>query len=592
MTKIIERNEHMIALRRFEGYSISRFQRDLLAGLVVGVVAIPLGMAFAIASGVRPEYGLYTTIIAGILVSLLGGSKFQIAGPTGAFVPILFAVVSQYGYENLLIAGFMAGILLLLAGLLKAGRFIKFIPRPVTIGFTAGIAVIIFSGQIANFLGLRDIKKHEEFHLNMIEIILHIGSVNPISVLISFICLGTIILMTKYVPKIPGPLAGLLVSSVIAFFFFRGQVETIGTAFGAIPSGLPAFQFPAITWETVIMLLPAAFVIAALGGIESLLSAVVADNMSKEKHHSNKELVGQGIANMVTPLFGGIPATGAIARTATNIKNGAASPLSGIVHGLVVLLVVLLLAPYASHIPMASMAPILMFVAWNMSERKEFRHIVQTKSGDSAVLIATFLLTVFTDLTTGVGVGLLLALLMFVVKMSRGLKVSKVLPDPADKLVKPEMVAQGKNCPQIGMYTIEGPLFFGSTEKFEEAVDHILKSKPKVLLLRMSNVSFIDTSGEAILVSIANQLKDQGGQLLLSGLKRQPKELLSSTGFYQHLGEEYFFDRTGKALNYALARLNAGTCLGCRQHAFKECVKLSKQPAGQAKQARKGLAVT
>ncbi|MCM3790287.1 SulP family inorganic anion transporter [Domibacillus indicus] len=582
----------MIALKRFEGYSISGFQRDLLAGLVVGVVAIPLGMAFAIASGVRPEYGLYTTIIAGILVSLLGGSKFQIAGPTGAFVPILFAVVSQYGYENLLIAGFMAGILLLLAGLLKAGRFIKFIPRPVTIGFTAGIAVIIFSGQIANFLGLRDIKKHEEFHLNMIEIMLHIGSVNPISVLISFICLGTIILMTKYVPKIPGPLAGLLVSSVIAFFFFRGQVETIGTAFGAIPSGLPAFQFPAITWETVIMLLPAAFVIAALGGIESLLSAVVADNMSKEKHHSNKELVGQGIANMVTPLFGGIPATGAIARTATNIKNGAASPLSGIVHGLVVLLVVLLLAPYASHIPMASMAPILMFVAWNMSERKEFRHIVQTKSADSAVLIVTFLLTVFTDLTTGVGAGLLLALLMFVVKMSRGLKVSKVLPDPEDKLVKPEMVAQGKNCPQIGMYTIEGPLFFGSTEKFEEAVDHILESKPKVLLLRMSNVSFIDTSGEALLVSIANQLKEQGGQLLLSGLKRQPKELLSSTGFYQHLGEEYFFDRTGKALNYALARLNAGTCLGCRQRAFKECAQLSKQPEGQVKQARKGLAVT
>ncbi|MCI2256543.1 SulP family inorganic anion transporter [Domibacillus sp. PGB-M46] len=582
----------MIALKRFEGYSINGFQRDLLAGLVVGVVAIPLGMAFAIASGVRPEYGLYTTIIAGILVSLLGGSKFQIAGPTGAFVPILFAVVSQYGYENLLIAGFMAGILLLLAGLLKAGRFIKFIPRPVTIGFTAGIAVIIFSGQIANFLGLRDIKKHEEFHLNMIEIILHIGSVNPISVLISFICLGTIILMTKYVPKIPGPLAGLLVSSAVAFFFFRGQVETIGTAFGAIPGGLPAFEFPAITWETVIMLLPAALVIAALGGIESLLSAVVADNMSKEKHHSNKELVGQGIANMVTPLFGGIPATGAIARTATNIKNGAASPLSGIVHGLVVLLVVLLLAPYASHIPMASMAPILMFVAWNMSERKEFRHIVQTKSADSAVLIVTFLLTVFTDLTTGVGAGLLLALLMFVVKMSRGLKISKVLPDPEDKLVKPEMVAQGKNCPQIGMYTIEGPLFFGSTEKFEKAVDHILKSKPKVLLLRMSNVSFIDTSGEALLVSIANQLKEQGGQLLLSGLKRQPKELLSSTGFYQHLGEEYFFDRTGKALNYALARLNTGTCLGCKQRAFKECAKLSKQPAGQAEQSRKGLAVT
>ncbi|WP_050184193.1 SulP family inorganic anion transporter [Domibacillus robiginosus] len=582
----------MIALKRFEGYNISKFQRDLLAGLVVGVVAIPLAMAFAIASGVRPEYGLYTTIIAGILVSLLGGSKFQIAGPTGAFVPILFAVVSQYGYENLLIAGFMAGVMLLLAGLFKAGRFIKFMPRPVTIGFTAGIAVIIFSGQIANFLGLRNIKKHEEFHLNMMEVFLHIGAVNPISVLISLICLGTIILITKYFPKIPGPLFGLLVSSVIAFFFFRGQVDTIGTAFGTIPSGLPEFQFPAVTWETIVMLLPAALIIAALGGVESLLSAVVADNMSKEKHQSNKELVGQGIANMVTPLFGGIPATGAIARTATNIKNGAASPLSGIIHGLIVLLVLLLLAPYASHIPMASMAPILMFVAWNMSERKEFRHVLKTKSGDSIVLVATFLLTVFTDLTTGVGAGLLLALLVFVIKMSKGLSVSKVLPDPEDELVKPEMVAQDNNCPQISMYTIEGPLFFGSTETFEESVAHILHSKPKVLLLRMSKVSFIDTSGEALLVSIANQMKEQDGQLLLSGLKRQPKELLWSTGFHEHVGEKFFFTRTGQALNYALTQLHKGTCLGCSQHAFKECTRLSTQQAVQAKQTRKGLAVT
>jgi SulP family sulfate permease len=581
----------MILLSRFDGYSISHFQRDMMAGLVVGVVAIPLAMAFAIASGVRPEYGLYTTIIAGILVSLLGGSKYQIAGPTGAFVPILFAVVSQHGYENLLIAGFMAGIMLILAGLFKSGRFIKFIPRPVTIGFTAGIAVIIFSGQIANFLGLRDVKKHEEFHLNMMEVFLHIGAVNPTSVLISFICLGSIILTTKYLPKIPGPLFGLLISSLIAFFFFSNQVETIGSAFGAIPNGLPAFQFPDVTWETIIMLLPAAFVIAALGGIESLLSAVVADNMTKEKHRSNKELIGQGIANVVTPLFGGIPATGAIARTATNIKNGAASPLSGIIHGFVVLLVLLLLSPYASHIPMASMAPILMYVAWNMSERKEFRHVLKAKSGDSIVLIVTFLLTVFTDLTMAVGIGLLLALLVFVQKMSSGLKVSKVLPDPKDEQVKPEIVAHGNNCPQISMYTIEGPLFFGSTEKFEESIVHILQSQPKVLLLRMSQVSFIDTSGEALLLSIANRMKEQDGQLILSGLKQQPKDLLWSTGFHHDVGEEFFFDRTGQALNFALTQLNMGQCLDCPQRAFKECVKLSRQ-SGQAKQSRKKLAIT
>lgn len=581
----------MITSSRFSGYNLGHFRKDLVAGLIVGIVAIPLAMAFAIASGVRPEYGIYTTIIAGILVSLLGGSKYQIAGPTGAFVPILFGVVMQYGYENLLIAGFMAGIILILLGVFKLGRFIKFIPRPVTIGFTAGIAVIIFSGQIANFLGLRNIEKHEEFHLNMGEIFMNLETINIYSVMTACICLAIVILTPKFFPKIPGALLGLSVSSLVAIFFFPNQVATIGSTFGSIPSQLPSFQFPDITWETIVMLFPAACVIAMLGGIESLLSALVADSMTNGKHNSNKELIGQGVANIATTLFGGIPATGAIARTATNIKNGAVSPMSGIIHGMVVLLVLLLLAPYASHIPLASMAPILMFVAWNMSERKEFAHVLKTKTADSAVLIVTFLLTVFTDLTTAVGIGLLLAVIVFVKKMGGALIISKVLPDPADKLVKSEIVEKGSNCPQISIYTIEGSLFFGSTELFEKSIENILQSKPKVLLLRMSKVSLIDTSGEAMLLNTAKRFKEQNRTILISGIQQQPKELLWRTGLHQEIGEKYFFEHTGDALNYALAQLETKKCIGCKQFAFSECSKLSQQTA-KTKQKETQLLMT
>jgi sulfate permease, SulP family len=567
----------MISSRRFDGYNLGHFQKDLVAGLVVGIVAIPLAMAFAIASGVRPEYGLYTSIIAGIMVSLFGGSKYQIAGPTGAFVPVLLGVVMQFGYEKLLIAGFLAGIMIFLMGVFKLGRFIKFIPRPVTIGFTAGIAVIIFSGQIANFLGLSNLKKEEAFLLNMKEILLNLNTVNIYSVLVAVISLTIVILAPRYINKIPGALLALIVSTLVAVFFFPDQVATIGSTYGAIPNELPNFEFPQITGSLVIELLPAALVIAMLGGIESLLSALVADGMTNGKHNSNKELMAQGLANMITPLFGGIPATGAIARTATNIKNGAASPLSGVIHGVVVLLVLVILAPYASAIPLASMAPILMFVAWNMSERKEFAHIFKTKTMDSLVLIVTFLLTVFIDLTTGVGIGLLLALVAFVRLMSGTLKVSKVLPDPVDKQVKPEMVYQDSNCPQINIYTLEGPLFFGSTERFEEEIEDILRSKPRILLLRMSKVSFIDTSGEALLTNIVKQFKSQNQQVLISGLQQQPKELFERTGFYQIIGEEHFFSRTGDAINKALSKLDVGRCKGCKHFSFEECSALSQQ---------------
>ena len=468
-----------------------KFQKDLISGLIVGIVAIPLGMAFAIASGVKPEYGLYTTIVAGILISLFGGSKFQIGGPTGAFIPILFAIVMQYGYENLLIAGFMAGVILLFMGIFKLGGVIKFIPRPVTIGFTTGIAVTIFTGQIANFLGLRNLQKHQDFLANMKELGIHISTINMYSVLTAVICLVLIILTPRLFPKIPGSLVGILISTVAASLFFPDKVATIGSTYGAIPNSLPSIHFPALSIEHIQSLIKPAFVIAMLGGIESLLSAVVADGMSGSRHNSNRELIGQGIANMITPLFGGIPATGAIARTATNIKSGAESPFSGVIHGIVVLLVLFLFAPYASNIPLASMAPILMVVAWNMSERKEFAHVLKTKTAESFVLLITFLLTVFTDLTTAVEVGLVLSGIIFVKHMSDLLITAKVLPDPSDKneKVAAHMVNEQHNCPQISIYTVEGALFFGVANMFEKSIMDEIHYKPKVLILKMGQCS-------------------------------------------------------------------------------------------------------
>ncbi|SEB87955.1 sulfate permease [Paenibacillus sp. GP183] len=566
---------------RFEGYHIGSLRKDLVSGLIVGIIAIPLGMAFAIASGVKPEYGIYTTIIAGILISLLGGSRFQIGGPTGAFIPILFAIVMQYGYENLLIAGFLAGIILVLMGVFKLGVLIKFIPRPVTIGFTAGIAVIIFSGQIANLLGLTNIDKHEDFLSNMKEIITHLETTSIYSVITGVICFAVILLTQRYLLKVPGSLVGLIVSTVVAALFFKGHVATIGSSFGAIPNSLPDFHIPEITWERIGTLIRPAFIIAMLGGIESLLSAVVADGMTGKRHNSNRELIGQGIANIITPLFGGIPATGAIARTATNIKNGAVSPLSGIIHGVVVFLVLILFAPYASEIPLASMAPILMFVAWNMSERKEFTHVLKTKTSDSIVLAITFLLTVFTNLTTAVEVGLILAVLMFVKQMSGILTVAKVLPDPASEKVKAHMVTEGHDCPQLNIYTIEGPLFFGAANMFEKSIMDTIHLRPKILLLRLGKVPIMDTTGEFNLSSLVKHFKKLGGIVLISGILPQPLEVLKKTGHYELIGAEHFFAHTGEAIDYSLLQLDYNKCLGCKHFAFRECSALSNAKSQQ-----------
>lgn len=573
---------------RFGGYDGQSFRRDIVSGLIVGIVAIPLAMSFAIASGVKPQYGIYTTIVAGILISLCGGSRFQIGGPTGAFVPILLGVVLQYGYDKLLLAGALAGIMLVLMGAFRLGLLIQFIPKPVTVGFTAGIAVIIFTGQIANFLGLRGIQNHEHTLANLKEIATHLSTWNVSSLTTAGICLAVILVMPKLAPKVPASLAGLVVATIAAAVFFSGKTATIGSAYGAIPSAPPTLALPHVTPGSILQMLPSAFVIAMLGGIESLLSAVVADEMTGSRHNSNRELIGQGVANIVTPLFGGIPATGAIARTATNIKSGAASPLSGVVHGLLVLAVLLLFAPLASDIPLAAMAPVLMVVAWNMSERKQFARVLRTKTSDSLILAMTFLLTVLTSLTTAVEIGLAAAVIVFVKRMRDSLKVTKVLPDPDTKRgkVAPHMVREDRDCPQIGIFTIEGPLFFGAGRPFERTIADAVRAEQSIVLLRMAKVPLIDVTGESQLAALLGEIRSVGGTLLLSGLQPQPKEMLQKTGLYGKIGADKCFDHTGEAIGCALHLLDPAKCFGCKHGAFRECAALAvgEAPSGMKRQ--------
>lgn len=556
-------------------YSGRRLQKDLVAGLTVGVVAIPLAMAFAIAAGVKPEFGMYTTIIAAVVVAIFGGSRYQVTGPTGAFIPVLLSIVLTYGYNNLLLAGFLAGVILVVMGLLKMGTLIKFIPRPVTIGFTAGIAVNIFVGQIPDFFGLTGLQKQEGFIASMQEIITHLSTINPYSVVTAVLCLSIILITPRFWPKVPGSLIGLIVSSVTAYLLYPSQVNTIATAFGQIPSSLPQLKLPDVSLANVQAMLRPGIAIAALGAIESLLSAVVADGMTGKKHNSNKELIGQGLANMVVPLFGGIPATGAVARTATNIKSGATSRVSIFVQSGFVLLTLLFLAPYASNIPLASMAPILMVVAYNMCERKQFASVLRTRSNDAKVLMVTFLFTVLTDLTTAVEVGLLLAMVIFVKRMSDIMVVAKVLPNPDDRLqeVSAQTEQESHGCKQISIFTVEGPLFFGAAQSFSQTIMATINLRPRFLILRMSEVPFMDLTGEASLSNIVQEFHKHGGQVLISGLKPQPRSVMKTTGLHKQIGSEHFFQYTEDAISFATAHVKHNLCRSCEFVTFKECKK-------------------
>lgn len=561
---------HLFTDNRFKGLTPTNLKNDLVAGVTVGVVAIPLAMAFAIASGVKPEYGIYTTIIAGLIVALFGGSRFQIAGPTGAFIPILLAIVLQYGYEDLLIAGFLAGIMLMLMSLFKFGSLITYIPRSVTIGFTSGIAVIIFSGQIENFLGLEGLEKKEYFHQNILEIISNISSINLFSIIIALIGFILIIFVPNIFPRVPVLLVALIIPTVISVLIFPGKVATIGSAFGGISQSLPSFSFPTITFDKLLYLWQPAFVIAMLGGIESLLSAVVADGMTGKQHRSNKELFGQGLANIITPLFGGIPATGAIARTATNIKSGAFSPLSGVFQSLFVLLTLLLFAPYASHIPLASMAPILMVVAYNMSEIKPFAQIIKLRTGDSLVLVTTFLLTVFVNLTVAVPVGLLLAMVSFVKRISSVLEVDKLTLDSQDNNLTEDKL-NANECPEIASFTIRGPLFFGVANRFEAALTRSINERPSVLILKMKYVSLIDATAEDNLSVLINDFVKLGGTVLITELPEGPLNMLKRSGLYDDIGSKHFFNNTTEAVNYALDLVDVNKCSRCSSKGATSC---------------------
>lgn len=503
----------MRASGRFAGYNRDLFRKDLIAGLIVGMIAIPLGMAFAIAIGVKPEYGLYTTIIAGIIIAICGGSRFQIGGPTGAFVPILLAIVLQYGYEHLLIAGFLSGIILVIMGLLRLGKAVQFIPRPVTIGFTAGIAVLIFSGQLPNVLGISELEQHEHFFSNLKELALRWDAISPYSVITAAICLVIIIAMQRWIPKIPGAFAGMIISSMIALLIFPNHVATIRSTYGAIPSTLPHFQWLNLDLQSIGMMLVPAFTIALLGGIESLLSAVVADRMSGTAHNSNRELIGQGLANIATPLFGGIPATGAIARTAANIKHGAVSPLSAVIHSLFVLLIVVLFAKFASDIPLASMAPILMIVAWNMSERHEFKQILRARSTDTALLLTTFILTLVTNLITAIWVGMLAAILCYLWHYSYSRRNMSI-----KTWLKFTVILQEDEPTHI-QAKLQGVMSFITASQVKQTMLELASSKPKYIQLDMSGVPYVDTTGAALLHSLAQYVKSYGGKLSLSDLQ-------------------------------------------------------------------------
>jgi SulP family sulfate permease len=526
--------------------------RDVLAGVVVGVVAIPLAMAFAIASGdgqLKPEQGIYTAIVAGFLVAVLGGAQVQIAGPTGAFIVVLLGVVRDHGVAGLQVAGLMAGVILVILGVSRLGRVIRFIPHPVTMGFTAGIGVIIFTGQIPDFLGLAMYENPREFVEKVGAIARALGTTSASTAVVAAFTLAVIVLFPRVTRRIPPALVGMLAGTALYLAWRPEGVATIGSQFGAIPSGLPSFQVPAFEWSEVGSLLGPAMTIAMLGAIESLLSAVVADGMIGDSHDSDQELIGQGIANVAAPLFGGFPATGAIARTATNIRNGGRSPVAGIVHCVTLVLVLLLLAPYAVHIPLATLAAILFVVAWNMSELPHVVELIRTGTrSDTAVLLVTFGLTVFVDLVVAVEVGVVLAALLFVKHMSERVGMGAVVGPEQE--VDPYHTLATALPPGIAMYSVDGPFFFGVSHRFEATVSAV-DPKARIVIVRLWRVPYLDASGENSLRRVVTTLRRSGRVVVLSGVNEDVHEALRRGGLAEEIGEERIWAHLEEALAYS-----------------------------------------
>ncbi len=553
------------------GLSARDLSKDVLAGLTVGVVALPLAMAFAIASHVPPERGLFTAIVAGFLISFLGGSRFAVGGPTGAFVVIIAGVVDRHGYEGLVLTTLLAGGMLVVMGLARLGKLIKFIPYPVTTGFTSGIAVLIFFSQLTDFFGLKLDKVPAEFVPKLAVLASSMDQIDPATAAVGLVSLGAILLARRFFPVVPAPVFGVAVGAVTAAAF-ELAVETIGTRFGGIPSTLPTLVIPHLDWASIRPLMPDAMTIALLAGIESLLCCVVADGMTGDRHDSSTELMAQGTANIASVLFGGIPATGAVARTVTSIKSGAVSPVAGCVHALILVVFVLVAAPVASAIPLASLAAVLLVVAYDMSEYRKFARLLRAPRSDVAVLVTTFALTVLVDLTVAVYVGVLLASLLFMRRMSELTQVCSCKPSEAglSSMIPTggeDTVDDPESCPlpssraansDVQIYEIDGPFFFGIADRFQDVLD-VVGGKPRVFILDVSHAPTIDSTGINALETFIRKCRRRGIKLYLAGMRPHFTTTMQRFGTDQLIGAENIFASTSEAL--AAARHEGGANL-------------------------------
>ena len=541
----------MIALLQTKAaglWSRSHIQSNVIAGVVVGIVALPLAMAFAIASGARPEQGLYTAIVAAVITALFGGTRVQVSGPTGAFIAVLAIITAQHGIAGLQMATLMAGVILVTFGAARLGAVIKYIPDPVIAGFTAGIGVIIFVGQWKDFLGLSPAPSGLHFHEKLWSLIEALPTLNPATAGLALLALAILTVGARYLKRVPAPLVALIVITVLqSIFHFKG-VATIGSAFGGIPRSLPSLSFPSVTLAQFFSLVGPAFTIALLGAIESLLSAVVADGMAGTRHDSNQELIGQGIANIVAPLFGGFAATGAIARTATNIRSGATSPLAALVHSGFLILVILLLAPLAAAIPLCCLSAVLFVVAWNMSELPHVVRLVRrAPKPDVAVLLLTFFLTVLVDLVVAVNVGVILAALLFMRRMADAVSVTS----QTDALARSDSGVAAPSVPNgVVVYSIEGPFFFGAAEKLERTLAHIQR-RASTLVLRMGNVPFVDATGMSAIEEMIADFQRHGATVLLVELRPNVRYKLERSGVIEKVGRENVLDTLDEALTRA-----------------------------------------
>lgn len=531
------------------GYSIRDFSADMTSGITVGLVALPLAMAFGIASGVTPQAGIYTAVIAGFLISALGGSKTQIGGPTGAFVVVIAAIIAKHGLSGLLMVTMMAGGILVVLGLTGLGNAVKFIPRPVVIGFTNGIAVLIASTQIKDFFGISTAEKMPgDFFERMVYLGRHLTSADAMTLLLAVASLAVILLFPRVTRKVPGSIVAMvLATGLVAFFDI--PVATIGSTFGGIPTGLPSFNIPEFRQDLILPLLPSALTVALLAAIESLLSAVVADSMSGDRHNSNVELVAQGIANLATPLVGGIPVTGAIARTATNIRSGAKSPVSGIVHALTLLSILLFAAPLARYIPLGTLAAVLFVVAWNMGEWREIPIILKLDIKEITVWIITFALTVAADLTIAVEVGMTLAALLYIYQVSNTTVVGP-LTEEAIEEGRTHKLHEYEIPSYVGLFHIQGPFLFGAAEKLNR-IQLEADKLPPVIILRLRYMTAIDATGIHAIEQFFERLHDAGKTLLICGCRRQPKKLIYTSQLPSIIGARNILPNIRSALHRA-----------------------------------------